>query len=149
MMSNNPIELVGKSINNIDDIIPYLVEIDLPDSYEHDAFLRVRETLTRLGVPNGKTLYQTCHILHKSGRYYIVHFKIMYMLDGGFNHLTVDDVMRQNLIADLLEQWGCVRIINPTQVQSKMPINKLKIVKHHQLRNGEWKTVPKYNIGTN
>lgn len=124
-----------------------LVEVTLTQS---DDFLKVRETLTRIGVASkkDKTLFQSCHILHKQGKYYIVHFKELFALDGKPTDLSENDLSRRNAIAILLEDWGLVKIVNEAQVQQPEPIfiSQIKILPHKE--KNEWQLTPKYNIGT-
>ncbi len=115
---------------------------------EQDDFLKVRETLTRIGVSSRKerVLYQSCHILHKQGRYYIVHFKELFALDGKPSNLTENDVQRKNAIANLLEEWGLVKILNPKLIEDNLaPIHQIKIISFKE--KDDWELVPKYNIG--
>lgn len=123
-----------------------LVEVTLE---EKDDFLKVRETLTRIGVASrkDKTLYQSCHILHKQGRYYIVHFKEMFALDGKETDLSDNDLARRNAIANLLEDWGLVRLVDETSTEEPEPIflSQIKIISHKD--KNEWQLVPKYNMG--
>lgn len=115
---------------------------------EQDDFLKVRETLTRIGVSSRKerVLYQSCHILHKQGRYYIVHFKELFALDGKPSNLTENDVQRRNAIANLLEEWGLVKILNPKLIEDNLaPIHQIKIISFKE--KDDWELVPKYNIG--
>lgn len=123
-----------------------LVEIKLT---EEDDFLKVRETLTRIGVASkkDKTLYQSCHILHKKGLYYIVHFKELFALDGKETDLSENDLARRNAIAKLLEDWGLVTVVNKTQIENPPPIflSQIKIISHKE--KYEWELVAKYNIG--
>jgi hypothetical protein len=114
---------------------------------EPDDFLKVRETLTRIGVASRKEkkLYQSCHILHKQGRYYIVHFKELFALDGKHANLTLNDVQRRNRIAQLIGDWGLVTIINPEKVEDIAPLNQIKVIAHKE--KGEWILETKYNIG--
>ena len=115
---------------------------------EPDDFLKVRETLTRMGVASRKEvnrLYQSCHILHKQGRYFIVHFKELFLLDGKPSDLSLNDVQRRNTIATLLSDWGLVTIVNPTQCTDKAPLRQIKIIPHREKAN--WQLLPKYNIG--
>lgn len=121
------------------------VEIELE---EQDDFLKVRETLTRIGVSSRKerVLYQSCHILHKQGRYYIVHFKELFALDGKPSNLTENDIQRRNAIANLLEEWGLVKILNRYIIEDNMaPIHQIKIISFKE--KDDWELVPKYNIG--
>jgi hypothetical protein len=115
---------------------------------EPDDFLKVRETLTRIGVASRKEtnkLYQSCHILHKQGRYFIVHFKELFLLDGKPSNLTVNDLQRRNTISTLLSDWGLVSIVNPDQAKDKAPLRQIKIIPHREKAN--WELLPKYNIG--
>jgi hypothetical protein len=115
---------------------------------EPDDFLKVRETLTRIGVASRKEtnkLYQSCHILHKQGRYFIVHFKELFLLDGKPSNLTVNDLQRRNTIATLLSDWGLVSIVNPDQAKDKAPLRQIKIIPHREKAN--WELLPKYSIG--
>lgn len=115
---------------------------------EPDDFLKVRETLTRIGVASRKEtnkLYQSCHILHKQGRYFIVHFKELFLLDGKPSNLTVNDLQRRNTITTLLSDWGLVSIVNPDQAKDKAPLRQIKIIPHREKAN--WELLPKYNIG--
>lgn len=123
-----------------------LVEVTLG---EKDDFLKVRETLTRIGVASkkDKILYQSCHILHKQSRYYIVHFKELFALDGKPTDITENDLSRRNAIAKLLEDWGLVKILDKSKVENPPPIflSQIKIISHKE--KDEWNLVPKYNIG--
>ena len=123
-----------------------LVEVTLQES---DDFLKVRETLTRIGVASKKenTLYQSCHILHKQGRYYIVHFKELFALDGKPTDLSENDLSRRNAIVKLLEDWGLIKVTNQKQIENPPPIyiSQIKILSHKE--KNDWQLVPKYNIG--
>ena len=114
---------------------------------EPDDFLKVRETLTRIGVASRKEkkLYQSCHILHKQGKYYIVHFKELFALDGKRANLSINDVQRRNRIIQLLADWGLVTLINPEEVGDIAPRNQIKVLSYKD--KGEWILEPKYNIG--
>jgi hypothetical protein len=115
---------------------------------EEDDFLKVRETLTRIGVSSRKEriLYQSCHILHKQGKYYIVHFKELFALDGKPSNISENDIQRRNTIANLIEQWGLVTILNPHIVKDNMaPIHQIKIISFKE--KDDWELVTKYNIG--
>ncbi len=116
---------------------------------EPDDFLKVRETLTRIGVASrkDKKLFQSCHILHKQGRYFIVHFKELFLLDGKKSNLEVGDLERRNTITTLLSDWGLVDIVNKEQVGGKAPLRQIKIVAHRD--KSEWELCQKYNIGSN
>lgn len=114
---------------------------------EPDDFLKVRETLTRIGVASrkDKTLYQSCHILHKQGRYFIVHFKELFALDGKSADLTDNDLQRRNTIAKLLVDWGLVKINNPQNFIEYAPLSQIKVISHKE--KNEWNLETKYNIG--
>jgi len=114
---------------------------------EPDDFLKVRETLTRIGVASRKEkkIYQSCHILHKQGRYYIVHFKELFALDGKHANLTVNDVQRRNRIIQLLCDWGLVTVIEPEKVTDIAPLNQIKVLAYKEKH--EWVLETKYNIG--
>ena len=114
---------------------------------EPDDFLKVRETLTRIGVASRKEkkLYQSCHILHKQGKYYIVHFKELFALDGKSANITLNDVQRRNRIAQLLSDWGLVRLVDDSQVKELAPLNQIKVISFKE--KGEWTLESKYNIG--
>ena len=114
---------------------------------EPDDFLKVRETLTRIGVASRKEkkIYQSCHILHKQGRYYIVHFKELFALDGKHANLTVNDVQRRNRIIQLLTDWGLVTVLNIDSVLDVAPLNQIKVLAYKE--KNEWILETKYNIG--
>ncbi len=114
---------------------------------EPDDFLKVRETLTRIGVASRreKKLYQSCHILHKQGRYFIVHFKELFLLDGKKANLEESDVARRNTIATLMSDWGLLSIINTDVSENKAPMRQIKIIPFKE--KNEWELCPKYNIG--
>lgn len=114
---------------------------------EPDDFLKVRETLTRIGVASRKEkkLYQSCHILHKQGRYYIVHFKELFALDGKRANLFQNDVQRRNRIAQLLQDWGLIKIVSAEQVEDSAPLSQIKVLSYKD--KGEWTLESKYNIG--
>lgn len=126
-------------------VIDSLVEVQLA---QPDDFLKIKETLTRIGVASykQKKLYQSCHILHKRGKYYIVHFKELFALDGKNSTLSQEDLERRNAIAKLLEDWGLVKIVNVTQVEERAPLNTIKILHYSDKPN--WTLESKYNIGT-
>lgn len=115
---------------------------------EPDDFLKVRETLTRIGVASRKEkkLYQSCHILHKQGRYYIVSFKELFALDGKHANLTVNDIQRRNRIAHLIADWGLVTIVDPSKIQDIAPLNQIKVLSYKD--KGDWELCSKYNIGS-
>lgn len=112
-----------------------------------DDFLKVRETLTRIGVSSRteKKLWQSCHILHKKGKYYIVHFKEMFALDDLPTSINTEDIGRRNTIACLLEEWGLVKIVDKAKIVDKVPLNKIKILPFKE--KNEWELCPKYHIG--
>ena len=114
---------------------------------EPDDFLKVRETLTRIGVASRKDnkLYQSCHILHKQGRYFIVHFKELFLLDGKKSNLEENDIARRNTIATLMSDWGLVTIEGRTKVEPLAPLRQIKIIPFKE--KSEWDLCPKYNIG--
>ena len=114
---------------------------------EPDDFLKVRETLTRIGVASrkDKKLFQSCHILHKQGRYFIVHFKELFALDGKEANLTENDIERRNTIAQLLSDWGLIAIINTTVAEKRAPLSQIKVLSFKE--KGEWDLQAKYNIG--
>jgi len=115
---------------------------------EQDDFLKVRETLTRIGVSSRKekVLYQSCHILHKQGKYYIVHFKELFALDGKPSNISENDIQRRNAIAVLLEEWGLVKIINSNILTDNIaPLHQIKIISFKE--KVEWDLIAKYNIG--
>ena len=114
---------------------------------EPDDFLKIRETLTRIGVASRKDnkLYQSCHILHKQGRYFIVHFKELFLLDGKKSNLEENDVARRNTIATLMSDWGLVTIQGTQALQPLAPLRQIKIIPFKD--KGNWELCPKYNIG--
>ena len=122
-----------------------MVEVTLN---EPDDFLKVRETLTRIGVASRKEkkIYQSCHILHKQGRYFLVHFKELFALDGKHANLTTNDVQRRNRIAQLLVDWGLVGIVNADTIQDAAPLNQIKVLSYKDI--GDWILETKYNIGS-
>lgn len=115
---------------------------------EPDDFLKVRETLTRIGVASRKEkkIYQSCHILHKQGRYYLVHFKELFALDGKHANLTLNDVQRRNRIAQLLADWGLVSIVDADKIQDIAPLNQIKVLAFRDKQ--DWILETKYNIGS-
>ena len=114
---------------------------------EPDDFLKVRETLTRIGVASRKEkkLYQSCHILHKQGKYFIVHFKELFALDGKFANLTVNDVQRRNRITRLLADWGLITVVKEDSIQDIAPLNQIKVLPYKD--KSLWTLEQKYNIG--
>jgi hypothetical protein len=121
-----------------------MVEVNLR---EPDDFLKVRETLTRIGVASRKEkkLYQSCHILHKQGKYYIVHFKELFALDGKHANLTQNDIQRRNRITKLLVDWGLIDVASPESIQDIAPLNQIKVLAYKE--KGDWVLEQKYNIG--
>ena len=121
-----------------------MVEVTLS---QPDDFLKVRETLSRIGVASRKEkkLYQSCHILHKQGKYYIVHFKELFALDGKSANLTLNDVQRRNRITQLLSDWGLISIVNTSSVLDIAPLNQIKVLAYKE--KGEWQLESKYNNG--
>lgn len=121
-----------------------MVEVKLN---QPDDFLKVRETLTRIGVASRSEnkLYQSCHILHKQGRYYIVHFKELFLLDGKESNLSENDLQRRNKITKLLSDWGLLNIVDDQMVEDLSSISQIKIIPHRDKAN--WELIPKYSIG--
>jgi hypothetical protein len=121
-----------------------MVEVKLA---QPDDFLKVRETLSRIGVASRKEkkLYQSCHILHKQGKYYIVHFKELFALDGKTANLTLNDVQRRNRISQLLADWGLISIVKVDEILDIAPLNQIKVLSYKE--KGEWELESKYNIG--
>jgi hypothetical protein len=121
-----------------------MLEVTLP---EPDNFLKVRETLTRIGVASrkDKTLYQSCHILHKQGRYFIVHFKELFALDGKEANITSGDIERRNTIANLLSDWGLLKIVVPAKAEQQVSLSQIKVVSFKE--KADWTLTAKYNIG--
>jgi hypothetical protein len=121
------------------------LEIILP---EPDNFLKVRETLTRIGIASrkDKKLYQSCHILHKQGRYFIVHFKELFALDGKESNITISDIERRNAIALLLQDWDLLKLVGKVNTDPTAILSQIKIVSYKE--KAEWELVAKYNIGS-
>jgi len=129
----------------VEEMLESLVEIRIKTD---DDFLKIRETLTRIGVASrkDKTIYQSCHILHKQGRYYIVHFKELFALDGKPSNFDMTDQSRRNTIANLLAEWGLVELVNPQRSSDPVaPLSQIKVLPHRE--KNEWNLVAKYNIG--
>jgi hypothetical protein len=122
-----------------------MLEVTLP---EPDNFLKVRETLTRIGIASRKEqkLFQSCHILHKQGRYFIVHFKELFALDGKASDITSGDIERRNAITGLLQDWELLNIITPAKADPKASLSQIKVVSYKEKE--QWELVPKYNIGS-
>jgi|TARA_R110000764_G_scaffold1305_6_gene5155 hypothetical protein len=136
---------VEKENNEIKEWVPAdMLEVTLN---EPDDFLKIRETLTRIGVASRKDqkLYQSCHILHKQGRYFIVHFKELFLLDGKPSNLIENDIQRRNTISTLLSDWGLVTMIKPSQAKDTAPLRQIKVIPFKE--KGQWELCPKYNIG--
>ena len=114
---------------------------------EPDDFLKVRETLTRIGVASRKEkkIYQSCHILHKQGKYYIVHFKELFALDGKNTNLSLNDVQRRNRIVQLLSDWGLISVVNVDKIADLAPLNQIKVLSFKE--KNDWTLESKYNIG--
>ena len=128
------------------DLVKDLIEITFP---EKDDFLKIRETLSRIGVASRKEkeLFQSCHILHKKGKYYIVHFKELFKLDGKPTNFDESDIGRRNTICDLLRQWSLVTIVIPTSIdEPRAPLSQIKVIPFKE--KPEWKLTTKYSIGT-
>lgn len=126
-------------------IVDTLVEVELPSE---ESFLKIKETLTRIGIASkkDKKLYQSCHILHKQGKYYIVHFKELFMLDGKANNFDEEDKGRRNTIVGLLEQWGLIKVSNHRQISEPVaPLSQIKILPYKD--KDDWELVAKYSIG--
>lgn len=121
-----------------------MLEVTLP---EPDNFLKVRETLTRIGIASRKDnkLFQSCHILHKQGRYFIVHFKELFALDGKESNITASDIERRNAIALLLQDWDLLKVVPKINVDTSSILSQIKVVSYKE--KSEWELVPKYNIG--
>lgn len=122
-----------------------LIEVTLK---EDDDFLKIRETLTRIGVASrkDKTIYQSCHILHKRGKYYIVHFKELFALDGKPSNFSEDDIARRNTIANLLAEWGLIGLVDATKSADPVaPLSQIKVLPHKE--KNDWILTAKYNIG--
>lgn len=121
-----------------------MLEVDL---IEPDNFLKVRETLTRIGIASkkDKKLFQSCHILHKQGKYFIVHFKELFALDGKESDISMSDIERRNVIAELLQDWGLLKILDKSKAEPKASLSQIKVVSFKE--KAEWELVPKYSIG--
>ena len=134
-------------MENLETQIENLVEIRL---FEDEDFLKIKETLTRIGVSSrkDKKLYQSCHILHKRGKYYIVHFKELFALDGLSTNIEENDIARRNTITNLLDDWELLEIVNPDKTEEPVAsIAQIKIISHKE--KGDWELCPKYHIGNN
>lgn len=134
-----------KENNEIKEWVPAdMLEVSLN---EPDDFLKIRETLTRIGVASRKDqkLYQSCHILHKQGRYFIVHFKELFLLDGKPSNLIENDIQRRNTITTLLSDWGLVSMLKPDLAKDTAPLRQIKVIPFKE--KSQWELCPKYNIG--
>lgn len=149
-MARNTLDVLTLSaVSDEASIVNCMVEVQLNQD-KPGIFLGIKETLSRIGVnprqePN--TLYQTCHILHKYGKYYIVHFKHLFMLDGHYNGFVREDIQRMNRIVKLLAEWNMVTVLNPDQITELADMSRIKVVKHELLP--DWKLVSKYTIRPN
>lgn len=126
-------------------LIESLVEVELPSD---ESFLKVKETLTRIGIASrkDKKLFQSCHILHKQGKYYIVHFKELFMLDGKVNNFDDEDKARRNTIINLLEEWDLVKAVDPAKTEEPIaPLSQIKVLPYKE--KDEWELIAKYSIG--
>jgi hypothetical protein len=125
-------------------MVENMVEVRLK---KEDDFLKIRETLTRIGVSSRKTktIYQSCHILHKQGKYYIVHFKELFALDGKPSNFGEDDIARRNTIANLLAEWGLVELVDEKSKEPVAPLSQIKVLPYKE--KNEWELVAKYNLG--
>jgi hypothetical protein len=137
-------------MNITDDLVRWepvdMLEVSLR---EPDDFLKIKETLTRIGVSSKReenTLFQSCHILHKQGRYFIVHFKELFLLDGKPSNLTENDIQRRNTITDLLSDWGLLDIVDESKIKGQFaPLKQIKIISHRD--KSQWRLESKYSIG--
>jgi len=128
----------------MENLIDEMVEV----SFENDDdFLKIRETLTRIGVASRREqkLFQSCHILHKRGKYYIVHFKELFLLDGKDSDISDIDIGRRNRIVSLLRDWELLEVLTPDLIENKIPMNQVKVITFSE--KDDWELVPKYNIG--
>ena len=128
----------------MENLIDEMVEVSFE---KDDDFLKIRETLTRIGVASRRDqrLFQSCHILHKRGKYYIVHFKELFLLDGKNSDISDIDIGRRNRIVSLLEDWELLEVLTPDLIESKLPMNQVKVITFSE--KSEWELIPKYNIG--
>lgn len=143
----NAVDIVGRTVRG-EDALPYMVEVKLLGE-QRDTFLKIRETLTRIGIASRteeNVLFQSCHILQKRGLYYIVHYKTLFVLDGRENGLTTGDIARQNCIIQLLADWGLIKVVQPAMIgEPKCGLANIKVVKHADKH--KWKLVRKYALG--
>lgn len=147
-MPRNTLDVLDITIaDSVDAILDCMIEVNLKGENLRSAFLCICETLTRVGLRASfeeKKLFQTCHILHKRGKYYIVHFKHMFILDGRNNGFTREDVLRMNLIAKLLESWKMIEIVHPEQITEVAHSSHIQVIRHADA--AEWTLLPKYNL---
>jgi len=130
-------------VNEEIELLRELVEVRLK---KPEDFLKIKETLTRIGISSkDKKLFQSCHILHKKSKYYIVHFKELFKIDGKPCDISIEDIQRRNAIACLLEEWGLLEVIDKLKVEDRIHIRKMKIIPFKE--KNEWELIPKYNIG--
>ena len=125
--------------------VEMLVEVELPND---ESFLKIKETLTRIGIASRKEkkLFQSCHILHKQGKYYIVHFKELFMLDGKVNNFDEEDKARRNTIVNLLEEWDLVKVVGPEKTEDPIaPLSQIKVLPYKE--KDQWELIAKYSIG--
>jgi hypothetical protein len=135
---------MSETTTQYDNLTDNMLEITIP---EPDSFLKIKETLSRIGVASKKDniLYQSCHILHKQGRYYLVHFKELFALDGKESNISQDDIERRNAIAVLLQDWNLLKVIDTDKVANRASLSSIKILTYQEKSN--WTLMPKYNIG--
>jgi hypothetical protein len=135
---------MSETLTQHDNLTDSMLEITIP---EPDSFLKIKETLSRIGVASKKDniLYQSCHILHKQGRYYLVHFKELFALDGKESNVSQDDIERRNAIAVLLQDWNLLKVIDTDKVAKRASLSSIKILTYQEKSN--WTLMPKYNIG--
>jgi hypothetical protein len=135
---------MSENLTHYDNLTDNMLEITIP---EPDSFLKIKETLSRIGVASKKDaiLYQSCHILHKQGRYYLVHFKELFALDGKESNISQDDIERRNAIAVLLQDWNLLKVIDVNKVDRRASLSSIKILTYQE--KSKWTLMPKYNIG--
>lgn len=135
---------MSENLTHYDNLTDNMLEITIP---EPDSFLKIKETLSRIGIASKKDaiLYQSCHILHKQGRYYLVHFKELFALDGKESNISQDDIERRNAIAVLLQDWNLLKVIDVNKVDRRASLSSIKILTYQEKSN--WTLMPKYNIG--
>lgn len=151
MRKKRAIDIVGLREMTQEDVINHMVEVELIGKDKSEIFRRVRETLERIGLTSAQeenTLYQSCHILHKKGRYYIAHFKMLFVHEGRENRLAHSDIARQNRVIKILENWGMIKVLDQTQLEGcdNYP-SGVKILRHEERPN--WTLKAKYKVGNN